>query len=248
MSVKLLALVDTHCHIDLFKNPQALVEETETHRVYTIAVTNTPSVYAYTESITKGLEYVRAAVGLHPELVIARRHELSQMWEILERTRYVGEIGLDYQTTDELNRQTQAKVFEQILEHCAEYGNKILTIHSRRATADVIGAIGADYPGKIILHWYSGSITELKRAVGYGFYFSINSAMVNSKKGRNLIIKIPRDRILTETDGPFIKISGEPARPVLVSQTVEGLSKLWDTSYEKTCGQMIYNFQHLLSE
>jgi TatD DNase family protein len=246
MSVKDLALVDVHCHIDLFEDPHSVAEEAESRHIYTIAVTNTPSVYAYTESMVEGLSYVRPAVGLHPELAATRKHELSQMWQILKRTRYVGEIGLDYQTTDESDRQAQVKVLEQVLACCAEYGNKVLTVHSRRAAGDVISVIGKDYPGKIILHWYSGSIRELKRALNYGFYFSVNSAMVKSKRGRNLISKIPRDRLLTETDGPFIRISGELANPRHVSQVLEGLGEIWSIGFDEARGQVLGNFRDLL--
>jgi len=246
MSVKELAFVDVHCHIDLFENPHSVAEEAESRHIYTIAVTNAPSVYAYTESMAEGLTYVRPAVGLHPELAATRKHELSQMWQILERTRYVGEIGLDYQTTDESDRQAQVKVFEQILACCAEYGNKILTVHSRRAAEDVVSVIGKDYPGRIILHWYSGSIRELKRALSYGFHFSVNSAMIKSKKGRILTSKIPKDRLLTETDGPFIRISGEPAEPWHVSQIIESLSEIWSIGFDEARGQVLRNFRDLL--
>jgi len=246
MSGKQLALVDAHCHIDLFGDPQQVVEETESHRVYTIAVTNAPSVYTYTESITRDLKYIRAAVGLHPELVNTRKHELSQMWQILERTRYVGEIGLDYRIADESDRQTQMQVLVQILDQCAGYGNKVLTVHSRRAAGDVISAIDVNFPGKVILHWYSGSVKELNRAVHYGFYFSVNSAMVKSKKGRDTIQRIPRERLLTETDGPFIKIVGEPARPRHVLQTIEALSSLWGITRGETQRQLISNFRDIL--
>lgn len=246
MSVKDLSLVDAHCHIDLFENPHSVAEEAESCHIYTIAVTNTPSVYAYTESMVEGLSYIRSAVGLHPELAVTRKHELSQMWQILKRTRYVGEIGLDYQTTDESDRRVQVKVLEQILACCAEYGNKVLTVHSRRAAEDLISVIGKDYPGKTILHWYSGSIRELKRALNYGFYFSVNSAMVKSKRGRNLISKIPRDRLLTETDGPFIRISGELANPRHVSQVLKGLGEIWSIGFDEARGQVLGNFRNLL--
>jgi TatD DNase family protein len=247
MENKQMAFVDAHCHIDLFQEPANAIEVAETHCTYTIAVTNAPSVYAYTESITTGLHYVRPAIGLHPELAAARRHELPQMWRFLKTTRYVGEIGLDYKTRDESDRQIQLSVFEQILDRCAQSGNKILTIHSRYAAQDTIDAIGPSFPGRVILHWYTGTVRDLERAVDYGFYFSINPAMIKSKRGCSLIARMPRDRILTETDGPFVKVSGEPATAKHIPSLVNGLSKLWSTGYDEAQSQVMNNLRSLLN-
>lgn len=246
MKTQISTLVDSHCHIDLFPEPMKLIEEAETKRVYTIAVTNTPSVFPYTESFAKGTRYVRAAVGLHPELVVSRRQELPQMWDFLKRTRYVGEIGLDYQTQDEANRRLQREVFEQILRQCADYGNKVLTIHSRRAAADVISMVGSNFTGKVVLHWYSGSLRDLLRAIDYGFYFSVNTAMVKSQKGQRLILEIPQNRLLTETDGPFIKIGGVPCSPSTVITTITNMSPLLNSSPTQLQTYILKNFRDLL--
>jgi TatD DNase family protein len=239
-------LIDTHCHIDLYRDPKVVIAETEAQQIYTIAVTNTPSVYPHLQALCNNLRYIRPAIGLHPELAVARYKELPQMWQFLSSTRYVGEVGLDYTTKDLSERRIQLKAFEQILAHCAEYGDKVLTIHSRRAVLDVINAIGKEYRGTIILHWYSGSLRELNRAIEYGYYFSVNFSMLRSENGRKLIAKMPRNRVVTETDGPFIKISDEPARPVHISRTIEVLADLWKISVADTKELIFNNFHALL--
>ena len=103
----------------------------------------------------------------------------------------------------------QKQIFERIIFACAEKENKILTIHSRKAEKEVISIIGDNFPGKVILHWYSGSLRELEIALSYGFYFSINSAMTQSKNGLNIIKNIPLDRLLLESDSPFIGVNKE---------------------------------------
>jgi TatD DNase family protein len=242
-----LGLVDAHCHIDLFKNPREVVREANSNLVHTIAVTNAPSVYSHTEALANTSEYVWPAVGLHPELAGARKQERLQMWEALARAKFVGEIGLDYRA-DPSKRKIQLQIFEEILDRCAEYGDRILTVHSRRAAEDAVSAIGPNYPGSVILHWYSGTIRDLTRAVEYDFYFSVNSAMVTSKKGQRLVTAIPRNRVLTETDGPFIQLNGAPATPSSVIQTLKNLGDLWHTDLAQTTRQVMSNFRQLLAQ
>ena len=57
--------------------------------------------------------------------------------------------------------------------------------------------------GAVVLHWFTGSRAEARRAGALGCYFSVNAEMMRTERGRNLIADLPADRILTETDGPF---------------------------------------------
>lgn len=205
---------DTHFHLDLHQD-LLIADKIEQSEIYTIAVTNTPSVFFHTEKIAMGKKYLRAALGLHPQLAVERQQELSLFKDLLVKTRYVGEIGLDNKYGNDF--EVQRDVFEKIIGWCGETGGKILTVHSRRAEKEVIDIIGNNYPCKTILHWYSGSIKELERAIDFGFYFSINIAMLNSEKGEKIIQAIPDDRILTETDAPFISIIDSP---LLIHETV----------------------------
>jgi TatD DNase family protein len=85
----------------------------------------------------------------------------------------------------------------------------------------VITLVGDNYPGKVILHWFSGAGTELERAANFGMYFSVNTAMVNSKKGQMLISRMPPDRVVTESDGPFVRVADEPAHPRHIGEVIK---------------------------
>jgi len=239
-------LVDAHCHIDLYDNPAGIVAEAEAAGVYTIAVTNAPSVFHHTAALVKDCRYLRAAVGLHPELVHSHGHQVEKVPLLLKETRYVGEIGLDYTTADQAVRRAQRDVLGKILTWCAEYKDKVLTLHSRRAAADTVEAVGANYPGSVILHWFSGSASELERAVGYGMYFSVNLPMVGSQKGQALISRLPLERVITETDGPFVKHGAQPAKPSHTQSVIEGLATLWHTSPGEARKTVFANFKGLL--
>lgn len=241
-----LELVDAHCHIDLFPRPLELIEDAERRRIHTIAVTNAPSVFYHTRNLCCGRDLVHAAVGLHPELVHSHGRELQQMWAHLEETRFVGEVGLDYVTSDQELRRNQRGVFSAILSRCAERRDSVITVHSRRSAGDVISAVGEKFPGTVILHWFSGTREELDRAAAIGCWFSVNPSMVASRNGQILTAKMPRDRVLTETDGPFIKVHGEAARPPDVIDAVKGLASIWELSIEDAAAIVLQNFRRAI--
>jgi TatD DNase family protein len=240
-------LVDTHCHFDLYPDPRQVLRETEDRHIYSIAVTNTPSVFPMMKELAAGCRYVRPALGLHPELAAERAAEVPLFARLLPETRYVGEVGLDYRTAAAArDRVQQRTVFASILRHCAAAGGRILTIHSRRAEADVIAAVREHQPGPFILHWYSGSHKTLHQAVDAGAFFSVNPAMMSSDKGRGLVAQMPRDRVLTESDGPFIRTATGAATPASTSTVCEQLGALW-TMHQADAQHLIWkNFQRLL--
>ncbi len=243
---RMMAYVDAHCHVDLYTPPKRIIEQAESNHIYTIAVTNAPSVFAHTEALTAGSKYVRPAIGLHPELVHSHRHELSLFEEYLPRTRYIGEVGLDYSTKDAEDKSAQRLVLSRIASWVNDFGDKVLTVHSRRASADVISML-AGIRAKVILHWFSGTNKDLTRAIDCGFYFSVNDAMLQSKAGRLLINQMPKDRFLTETDGPFTRDAGVPATPKTVENTVLKLAGLWSCSPQVARIAILENFKLLLS-
>lgn len=90
--------------------------------------------------------------------------------------------------------------------------------------------IGDNYPATIMLHRFTGGLKKVDTAIERGLYFSVNPAMVRSKKGQTLIARMRRDRVLTETDGPFVSIGKRPAQPMDVASVVDHLAGVW------TCG------------
>lgn len=144
------------------------------------------------------------------------------------------------------DERNQREVFSSILEMCDGYENKILTVHSRHAAEDVISAIGDHFRGTIILHWFTGSLKELDRALSYGMFFSVNTAMAKTKKGQSLISQIAKNRILTETDGPFTKTANRVSQPSDVNQTLIELAKTWKMDMEAAKEQIYSNFKDLL--
>jgi len=227
------SFVDFHCHLDLYPDFASAVADAERAGVYTLTVTTTPKAWPRNLEVTRGTQYVRAALGLHPQLVHERAEEISLWEEYLPQTRYVGEVGIDASPRYYRSLEIQKQVFERVLSTCAKAGGKILTVHSVRSAKTVLDLIEQHLPvdkGRIVLHWFSGSKSEARRAVQLGCFFSINSQMMQNDRGRALVSSLPLERLLTETDGPFTQIAGKPASPTDVSRTVNELAILGQKS------------------
>jgi TatD DNase family protein len=238
-------LYDTHFHLDLFKSPKDIISEIEQNEIYTIAVTNLPVLYTkLKESVSSN--YIRPALGFHPELLFQYKHHIPQMWSLLNDTKYIGEVGLDFKTGKDF-KELQISFFTELIDRCNQIGGKILTIHSRQGAKEVVSIIGGDFNGKIILHWYSGSKPGLKRAIENGYYFSINYSMVKSNSGRELIRMMPNNRLLLETDAPFVKNNNKPFHPSNINLIIEELSNLLGLSYEQTVPLLWNNFKTIIT-
>ena len=193
---------------------------------------------------------VRAALGFHPQLAGEREAELPLFEALLSETRYVGEIGLDGGPRFYKSMEAQERIFTRVLNICREHGGKVLSIHSVRSAYKVIEHLETLLPpdrGKCVLHWFTGSSAEAKRAVDYGCYFSINSQMLENPKHRSLVANFPSERLLTETDGPFVEHEGRPARPRDVEGTVHSLATVCDMSHDQMSKTILRNLQQLLS-
>lgn len=248
MTIDELEFIDAHCHVDLYESPHAVAKTVHAKRIHTIAVTNAPFVFDFTRKLAEQSEYLHAAVGLHPELVGDHGDQVDLLRRLIPTCRFVGEVGLDYVTQDDELRKRQRSVFQQVLQECAAARGRILTIHARRASADVIDMVGNQFPGTAILHWFSGTQKELRRAIDYGFYLSVNQAMLLSKSGQAVIDAIPDDRLLTETDGPFTKEGTKPATPECVINTCALLGRRWNKSPEDVARTIRGNFLAVLAK
>ncbi|MBB4398788.1 Qat anti-phage system TatD family nuclease QatD [Bradyrhizobium sp. ERR14] len=243
-----MRLVDFHCHLDLYPDFEALVAESDRFGIFTLAVTTTPKAWARNNKLASSTKFVRAALGLHPQLVAERWREI-ELWErLLDETRYVGEVGLDAGPRYYASMDRQIEVFRRILRACAKSGGKILSIHSVRSAPKVLDLIEDEVPegrAKFVFHWFTGSIADARRAADLGCYFSINGQMLSTDRGRTLVASLPIDRLLTETDGPFTSQGADPARPRDVGQTVKQLATARGMSTEDGATAVLRNLKVL---
>lgn len=239
-------MIDFHCHLDLYPDPHGVARECDKRGLYVLSVTTTPSAWAGTSALAIKSTRTRTALGLHPQLAHERKGELRLFEQLIDETRYVGEIGLDGGPEFKRYWDDQVKVFGRVLDVCRAAGGRVMSLHSRRAAKAVLDAL-EDHPGAgtPILHWFSGSNRELARAADLGCWFSVGPGMLKGGKGRELAAKMPRDRVLTESDGPFAQVAGRSAWPWEAEEAVVELAKIWDVSPADTDRRLMANLTML---
>lgn len=241
-------MIDFHCHLDLYPEPRKVVNECIQRGLHVLSVTTTPSAWRGALQLAGNARRIRIALGLHPELAAERKSELDLFDELLPETRYIGEVGLDGTPSIQSTWSDQTYVFEHILRGCKAAGGRIISIHSRRAVSDVLERLelfkGAGVP---VLHWYSGNKSDLQRAIDLGCWFSVGPAMLAGEKGRAILASMPRDRLLTETDGPFGTSNGKPLLPWDAQHAINAIASIVRSDAEEIRGTIDDNLRKLSS-
>lgn len=229
-----MRLIDTHFHYDFL--PPASRERFNAgiaqEGVEIIAQTVRPS--GFVELERENLPMV--AVGYHPWYIDDNyERELEVFREALPRTRFVGEIGLDFapRRLDDVPAETQIHVLTSILDAVqASSLSHILSIHTVRSADTVLDllepcgdsdkGVGPGQNVVPILHRFGGTSDELTRLIRAGGYISVNPLMLRTKRGRAYVSQVPVDRLLLETDLPHEPGSGDAAE-VVAAEVVAAL-------------------------
>ncbi len=223
-------MIDTHAHLDACADrPSALIRRARAvgiDRIVTVG-TGIDSCRAALE-LAERHEEVFAALGIDPHQ--ANDHEASRIGELRElldheRVVAVGETGLDYYR-DSTSRDRQRKLFEAQLELASDLGKPVV-IHTREADRDTADAL-ASFGGTVVMHCFS-SPGLLATAVERGYYVSFAGNVTYPKANdlRASAAQVPAERILAETDSPYLAPQarrGRPNEPANVLLTVAALA------------------------
>jgi TatD DNase family protein len=207
-------LIDTHVHIDFYPEPFNVAKQYESLKIYTLFVTNLPELFAKHYLSFQDFKYVRICLGYHPQVASEYKFNESLFKEMVSHTRYIGEIGLDYQNEHAEIKNRQIKAFEYMTLPSFNKG-RIYSIHSKHSEDLILDILLTNNVKHAIFHWYSGKLSTLDRIAENNYYFSLNPKMLYSKNGQKIIERIPQNRILFETDGPFARYHKETIYPTL---------------------------------
>jgi TatD DNase family protein len=240
--------VDYHCHLDLYPDYVNQFLACTDKEIATLAVTTTPRAWPRNRALAESSPFVRVALGFHPQLVAARAAEFPLFKKYFSETRFIGEVGLDASPQHYKSYSEQKEIFEQILNLCAGHGDKILFVHSVRATRDVLGLIERVLPpgrSRVVLHWFGGTKSEGEWAARLGCYFSVNTEMLTKDARRAVVATLPLNRILTETDGPFTNTLDEPSKPTDIPLVFKLLHSVFGTDEEELRMKIVANLNDL---
>jgi TatD DNase family protein len=238
-------MIDSHCHIDLYSNPMEVADRAERAGILTVMVTNLPSAFDRAYPHVQNFKYMRLALGLHPLTVNQHFSERRRFVELVDKTSFIGEIGLDFSRAGYGFRESQIESFKFVL--ASLNGKpKFITLHSRRAESTVLSLLHEEQRSPVVFHWYSGPLKTLELALSRGHYFSINPAMITSPNGQKIISRLPPDRVLTESDGPFVTVDDRVLEPRDVVLVENYLASLWRVNRLEVRRKLKENFVRML--
>lgn len=223
-------LFDAHFHLDLMDNMRSLIRDFSSADIGVLAVGTTPKAYERELQFCGGVENIQVGLGLHPQLIADRQNEIELFLRLARDSKFIGEVGLDFNSDYISSKDQQLSVFRKIAKVCADEGGKILSLHSIKSSGVVIDELcdaGVFKTNICVFHWFTGRSTERKQAIRAGAYFSINSRMLKTKGGQETIKTVPRERILLETDAPFtMQIRSVSELKMAMERLVESISEI----------------------
>ena len=223
-------LIDAHFHLDLMNNMLPLIQEFRTSDVGVIVVGTTPKAYEREKQFCAGVVNINVGIALHPQLVAERGQEIDLILGLIKESRFIGEVGLDFNSGFIKSKDQQVSCFRRIAVACAKEGGKVLSIHSVKAAGAVIDeleAAGTFMKNICIFHWFTGTASDRRRAIEAGAWFSINPRMLRTRGGQETLKTVPADRILLETDAPFtMKIGSVVCLKSELEKMVTGISEI----------------------
>jgi TatD DNase family protein len=241
-------MIDFHCHLDLYPKAMSILPTVAARNTFTLVVTTSPRAWQATSRMFAGYDNINVAVGMHPEVVNSKVGERALLLSSISEARFVGEVGLDGGAPQHHESMAlQESILRDVLTECERVGGRILSIHSRNAASRVLDLVEQQCRLSVpVLHWFSGSVSELHRAIALGCWFSVGPAMLRGAKGRTILKELPMDRVLPETDGPFARNGTIPLMPWEAINIADAAASSWGTSKDSVCLQMKRNLSALL--
>lgn len=257
--MKDLFIIDSHCHLDSldydtrYKNIDEVIENAKARGVHHfLSVCTTVGRFEAMKNLTAHRNDVSLSCGVHPLNVEDEPFDYDKLFEFAQDPKVVaiGETGLDYHYTPETKALQQSLFVQQI--EIANKLNKPLIIHSRSARQDTMDILEQNNAEKCggVLHCFTEDWTMAKRALDIGFYISISGIITfrNAEELRDVVRKVPLDRLLVETDSPYlapIPYRGKPNQPAYVRETCEYVATLKGVSTEEFARITTENVQNL---
>ena len=251
-------LYDCHCHLNLpqfDENRDEIIAQCKNELEFLVNIGFSENSSEASILLSYNYDFIYAAVGIHPtETKEYNKRLRDRIYEMGKEDKVVaiGEIGLDYYWMKD-SEENQKKVFRSQIE-IAEQLKKPIIIHDRDAHNDTISII-SEYKGRVngILHSFSGDMEMMKKALELDYYFSISGPVTFKNKKNNsyreVIKQIPLDRIIIETDSPYLAphpLRGTINNPLNVKIIAEKIAELHNITLEEFLEISIKNAKTIL--
>ncbi len=249
-------LVDSHCHLDFpeivsqFDSVLALMQSNGVTHALSVSVTleDFPKIRA----IAEAYPHIFASVGVHPDYADLPVVSVEQLTALATHPKVVaiGETGLDYfRLKGDLEWQRDR--FRTHIRAARACG-KPLIIHTRSAAEDTLRLMREENASEVagVMHCFTEDWDVAQAALEMGFYISFSGIVTfkNAKTLKEVAIKVPLERLLVETDSPFlapVPHRGKTNQPGFVLHVAEEISRLRGISVDEVCAATSENFQRL---
>ena len=242
-------LVDSHCHVDWFKNPEKIVKNALNNGVEVI-LSNATSIESISKNLVLARQFscIKPVIGVHPvDLLRVSDEEVDFAFELVEKNISkaiaIGEVGLDYKyakTQEQKNRQEV--VFRRFIALAIKY-NKPLVVHARYAESKVLDILEESGVTRVLMHWFTNSEKTSSRALDLGFFVSCGPIIISDVQSAKIASGFPLNKVLLETDSPveFVGKKSEPSWIPLVCAkfaelkgvSVEEIEQITQKNYKK---------------
>jgi TatD DNase family protein len=262
-----LAVVDNHTHLDHVRGSEVGVfpDDAEVERLIAAAVAVNVDRMVQIGCDLPAARWTVQAVDVHPQLLggvalhptEATKHAASQelgsafaeIEKLAEhpRIKVVGETGLDYYwVKDEAGRAAQRESFRRHIDLAKRLG-KVLQIHDRDAHDDVLRILAEEgAPDLTVFHCFSGDADLARRCVEAGWYLSFAGPLTFKNAGplREALLAVPSDRVLVETDAPYltpVPYRGRPNASYLIPHTMAAMAEVTGRDVALVCAELNAN-------
>jgi TatD DNase family protein len=238
-------LFDTHAHLNADQYKEDLDEVME--RAKEAGVSNIVVVGFDTQTINRAMDlaeahdHIYACVGWHPvDAIDMTDEDLKWIEELASHPKVVaiGEMGLDYHW-DKSPHDIQKEVFRKQI-RLAKKVKLPIVIHNRDATADIVEILREEGAAEVggIMHCFSGSVEIAKECLDMNFYISLGGPVTfkNAKKPKEVALEVPLDKLLIETDCPYLTphpYRGQRNEPSYVKLVAEEIAEIKGISFEE---------------
>lgn len=252
-------IVDSHCHLDALdyekrhKNADDVVEKARLRGVrHLLNIGVTLSRFEKQREMLAHLDNVSLACGVHPLDLDDEPYEHARLLELAAHPKVVaiGEIGLDYYYSAE-NKARQQAVFARQIQAASQL-NKPVIIHTRDAGEDTIALLRENQAQKCggVIHCFTETMAFARKALDLGFYISCSGIVTfkNAQDIRDVIREVPLDRLLVETDSPYlapVPYRGKENQPAYTREVCEYVATLKGVSAQDFARITTENFERL---
>ena len=251
------SFIDTHCHLDkLDSTPEEAIIEAKqagVQRMVTVSV-DEPSL-DFVSSMVQQFPEVYGSVGFHPHDAAELTEDLEQKIRKLaleeKKLIAIGETGLDYHYMYS-SAEVQQQVFSKQLQMAVELNLPVI-MHSREAETDTLNILQEiPVPPLGVAHSFTSSFEMAKTLIEMGWYIGINGIVTfkNAEDLREVVSWLPLDRLLLETDSPFLAptpFRGKPNKPAHIPAIATFIAELRGISLEQLSEQTSANAQRLFN-